>query len=165
MTVGYSAALLMCRSPSKLCNSRALAAGGIVAVLFLSHASRDDAAALALEAWLRGRGFTDLFIDHSDIDAGEKWAQALRDAAGACRVVICLVTENWLASEVCYGEFVVASLMGKRIIPLFTLPSGATSRPDKLAKVRADDQGLDISLCLAGSTSRAPPKSSAGWRE
>jgi formylglycine-generating enzyme required for sulfatase activity len=119
-----------------------------VAVLFLSHASRDDAAALALEAWLRGRGFTDLFIDHSDIDAGEKWAQALRDAAGACRVVICLVTENWLASEVCYGEFVVASLMGKRIIPLFTLPSGATSRPDKLAKVRAEDQGLDISLCL-----------------
>ena len=76
-----------------------------MAVLFVSHASRDDSAAIALEAWLRARGFTDLFIDHSDIDAGEKWAQALRDAAGACRVVVCLVTENWLASDPCFGEF------------------------------------------------------------
>ena len=32
-------------------------------VLFVSHASKDDAAAIALEKWLRARGFTDLFID------------------------------------------------------------------------------------------------------
>jgi hypothetical protein len=119
-----------------------------MAVLFVSHASRDDAMAIVLETWLRDKGFTDLFIDHSDIDAGEKWAQALRDAAGACRVVICFVTENWLASDVCFGEFMVAWLMGKRIIPLFALGSGETARRDRLAKVQAEDQGLDLSPCL-----------------
>src|SRR5271155_4933390 len=160
MTVGYSAALLMCRSPSKLCNSRALAAGGIVAVLFLSHASRDDAAALALEAWLRGRGFTDLFIDHSDIDAGEKWAQALRDASGACRVVVCLVTERWLASDECFGEFKAAWYMGKRIIPLLALKPGHGASGERLSMVLAEDQGFDVAACMDAEgkldLSRAP---------
>ena len=40
-----------------------------MAVLFLSHSSKDDAAATAPEAWLHGRGFTDTFIDH-DGDVG-----------------------------------------------------------------------------------------------
>jgi formylglycine-generating enzyme required for sulfatase activity len=118
-----------------------------MAVLFVSHASRDDAAAVSLEAWLRGRGFTDLFIDHSAIDAGEKWAQALRDASGACRVVICLITENWLASDECFGEFKAAWYMGKRIIPLFALEPGSATHPDRLAKVQAEDQGLDVVKC------------------
>jgi formylglycine-generating enzyme required for sulfatase activity len=119
-----------------------------MAVLFVSHASRDDAMAIALESWLRGKGFTDLFIDHSDIDAGEKWAQALRDAAGACRVVVCLVTENWLASDECFSEFRAGWYMGKRIIPLFALDASATSRGERLAKVQAEDQGLDLRHCL-----------------
>src|ERR1700733_5371364 len=79
-----------------------------MAVLFVSHSSKDDAAASALEKWLRGCGFTDIFVDHSGISGGEKWAQALRDAAGACRVVICLVTERWLTSDECFGEFKAA---------------------------------------------------------
>ena len=118
-----------------------------MAVLFISHASRDDAMARPLEAWLRAKGFTDLFIDHSHIDAGEKWAQALRDAAGACRVVVCLVTENWLASDECFGEFKAAWYMGKRIIPLFALPPAGTARQDRLGKVFSEDQGLDVAPC------------------
>ena len=35
--------------------------------------------------------------------------EALRAAAGACRVVVFLVTENWLASYECFGEFQAAS--------------------------------------------------------
>src|SRR5277367_1075538 len=120
---------------------------GSMAVLFVSHASRDDAMARSLAAWLRAKGFTDLFVDHSDIDAGEKWAQALRDAAGACRVVVCLVTENWLASDECFGEFKAAWYMGKRIIPLFALPLGGTGRPERLGKVQAEDQGLELASC------------------
>src|SRR5271168_3684555 len=120
-----------------------------MAVLFVSHGSGDDAMAVALEAWLRGKGFTDLFIDHSDIDAGDKWAQALRDAAGACRVVVCLVTENWLASEECFGEFKAAWYMGKRIVPLFALSAGADAREkSRLAQLQAEDQGLDLTPCL-----------------
>ena len=107
-----------------------------MAVLFVSHASRDDVTVNALEAWLRAKGFTDLFIDHSNIDAGENWAQELRAATGACRVVLCLVTENWLASDECFSEFRAAWYMGKRIIPLFALGRGGTSRRERLEKVR-----------------------------
>src|SRR5262245_34686575 len=47
-------------------------------VLFISHYSKDDAAATSLEAWLRARGFSDIFVDHSSIGGGEEWAEALR---------------------------------------------------------------------------------------
>ena len=88
-------------------------------VLFVSHASKDDAAASALEAWLVRNGFTDIFIDHHSIPGGEAWRLALQRAAGACRVVLCLVTEHWLASKDCLAEFDAGFYMGKRIIPLF----------------------------------------------
>ena len=116
-------------------------------VLFVSHSSRDDAMVRSLEAWLREKGFTDLFVDYASIEAGEKWAGKLRDAAGACRVVVCLVTDNWLASDECFGEFKAAWYMGKRIISLFALPPDEPSRRDRLASVKAEDQGIDVVTC------------------
>jgi hypothetical protein len=120
-------------------------------VLFISHSSKDDAAASALEAWLRDSGFTDLFIDHASLAGGAKWREELRASAGACRVVICLVTANWLASDECFNEFRAAWYMGKRIIPLFALPT--TANLDNQAEMRrseisAEDQGLDLTHCL-----------------
>ena len=47
-----------------------------MAVLFVSHSSRDDAAATALEAWLRANGFTDIFVDHHSLAGGDKWQPA-----------------------------------------------------------------------------------------
>jgi hypothetical protein len=116
-----------------------------MAVLFVSHASRDDAAIRDLEAWLDAKGFTDRFVDHSDIGIGEKWMAELRRSVGACRAVLCFVTPAWLASDPCFEEFGNASLLGKRILPLFALGSGETTRPERLARVRAEDQGLDVS--------------------
>ncbi len=118
-------------------------------VLFVSHASKDDLQATALEAWLRGRGFTDIFIDHTNIAGGDKWAQALRDAVGVCRVVVCLVTERWLASDECFAEFRAAWYMGKRIIPLLALGPRDASPNVRLDKVLAEDQGFDVSACIA----------------
>ena len=119
-----------------------------MAVLFVSHSSKDDDAATSLETWLRARGFTDIFIDHSSIAGGEKWAQALRDAAGACRVVVCLVTERWLASDECFGEFKAAWYMGKRIIPLLALQPGKARSDERLVKVLAEDQGFNVTACM-----------------
>jgi formylglycine-generating enzyme required for sulfatase activity len=119
-------------------------------VVFVSHASKDDLAARGLEAWLHGHGFTDIFVDHTNIAGGEKWAQALRDASGACRVVICLVTERWLASDECFGEFKAAWYMGKRIIPLLALTPGKRPAVERLKKVLAEYQGFDITDCMDG---------------
>jgi hypothetical protein len=77
-------------------------------VLFVSHSSKDDAAAGALETWLHANGFTDTFVDHHSIAGGEKWPEALRASAGACRVVVCLLSENWLRSHDCFNEFLAA---------------------------------------------------------
>lgn len=122
-----------------------------MAVLFVSHASKDDDQANALEAWLRANSFSDIFIDHHKIAGGEKWREALRASVGACRVVVCLVTENWLESHECFSEFGAAWYMGKRIVPLFLLPPTLSLGAEanlRLAKVRAEDQGLDLQSCL-----------------
>jgi formylglycine-generating enzyme required for sulfatase activity len=121
-----------------------------MAVLFVSHSSKDDALAGSLEAWLHAHGFTDLFVDHG-IAGGEKWRDALKQSAAACRVIVCLVSENWLASQDCFGEFVAAGYMGKRIIPLFLLSTSAILDNDtqgRLARVRSEDQGIDLAPCI-----------------
>jgi formylglycine-generating enzyme required for sulfatase activity len=127
-----------------------------VAVLFVSHASADDRHASALEAWLAANGFDQVFVDHHSITAGDKWPAALRASAAACRVVICLVTEHWLASSECFNEFRAAWYMGKRIIPLFLLSPGATPGEEakkRLADVCAEDEGIDVKPCLRGDRS------------
>jgi formylglycine-generating enzyme required for sulfatase activity len=116
-------------------------------VLFISHSSKDDAHANALAAWLRANGFTDFFIDHQQIVGGDKWPEALRASAGSCRVVVCLVTPNWLGSSECFAEFEAAWYMGKRIIPLFLLPTSTKLNAEaktRLDRVRGEDQGIDL---------------------
>jgi conflict system STAND superfamily ATPase/TIR domain-containing protein len=125
-------------------------------VLFVSHSTKDDGAASALEKWLRANGCNDIFVDRHSIAGGEKWREALRMSAGACRVVLCLVSESWLASDECWAEFRAAWYMGKRIIPLFLLRDPALlagGAKKRLAELYAEDQGLDILPCLdaAGS--------------
>ncbi|MCP5084308.1 MAG: SUMF1/EgtB/PvdO family nonheme iron enzyme, partial [Alphaproteobacteria bacterium] len=109
------------------------------------------AVASALESWLTANGFSDIFIDHQAIAGGDKWREALRTSAGSARVVVCLVTANWLASDQCMGEFRAAWYMGKRIIPLFLLLPDA--KPDerskeRLKEVMAEDQGVDLWPCV-----------------
>jgi len=122
-----------------------------MAVLFVSHSSKDNAATAALEAWLSANGFTDVFVDYQSIAGGDAWDEALQAAAGTCRVVVFLVTENWLASHECFGEFQASFYMGKRMIPLFLLAAGGGRSEEaekRLAKVRAHYQGLDLTSCV-----------------
>jgi hypothetical protein len=119
-------------------------------VLFISHSNKDDLRVDALSEWLRVNGFSDIFIDHQSIAGGAKWPEALRASAASCRVVICFVTANWLASPECFNEFGAAWYMGKRIIPLFLLPASTRLNEEaktRLDRVRAEDQGVDLTKC------------------
>jgi WD40 repeat protein len=120
--------------------------------LFLSHASKDDALASELQVWLVAGGFDDLFIDHASIRGGDKWGDALRSAKASCRVVVCLVTANWLDSDDCFSEFLAAWYQGKRIIPLIACVGAIlTVRQQRhFDRVRAEDQGFDVSSALVG---------------
>ncbi|MEO0697725.1 MAG: toll/interleukin-1 receptor domain-containing protein [Pseudomonadota bacterium] len=132
--------------------------------IFLSHAAEDDKVASDLEAWLHDRGFSDVFVDHgvNGIRVGDKWRKALQTAVGACRVVICIVTESWLRSKECDGEFIAARYMGKKVIPLLAVDpaSGQSShrdpnddeglyRDDLLQRVLREDQGCDIRTAIS----------------
>jgi formylglycine-generating enzyme required for sulfatase activity len=122
-----------------------------MAVIFLSHSTKDDEYASAVERWLRENAFTDIFVDHENIAGGEKWRDALRQATNSCRVVLCLVTVNWLSSAECFGEFMAAWYMGRRIIPLILLPGSSELLGEEKARfdrVCGEDQGIDLVLCL-----------------
>jgi hypothetical protein len=52
-----------------------------MALLFISHASANNAAAIALREWLSEQGFDDVFLDidpDRGIAPGERWQQALK---------------------------------------------------------------------------------------
>lgn len=118
-----------------------------MATVFLSHSSRDDELARQLESWLNRSGFDDLFVDHTGLLSGDKWTEELRRRKASCRVVICLVTSNWLSSHECFAEFLAGWYAGKRMIPLLVLKDAAldAEQSKKLARILAEDQGADLS--------------------
>ena len=124
-----------------------------MATVFISHSSKDDVLASQLEAWMKQHGFSDLFIDHSNIRGGDIWADALRDAAGSCKLVVLLITHSWLASGECPSEFKAAWYMGKRILPLCLLPPvdklPQTSQ-NNLQRVMAETQGINLAPLYQG---------------
>lgn len=99
-----------------------------------------------LAQWLKDNGFDDLFVDHDNIRTGDKWTEALRRAKGACRVVLCLVTREWLESDECYGEFMAGWYAGRRMIPLLAVgPAPLDAKQQtRMKRVLLEDQGADI---------------------
>ena len=86
--------------------------------IFLSHSSTNNAEAVALRNWLKVEGWDDIFLDldsERGIKAGEKWEEALRNAAGRCEAVLFLVSKAWLSSEWCRDEFKLARHLRKRL--------------------------------------------------
>jgi hypothetical protein len=91
-----------------------------MAAIFLSHSSKDDTVAGELKSWLEARGHT-VFLDfdpEAGIRGGANWEQTIYDRLRICRVVIPLLTLNWLSSKWCFAEVVHARSSGKTILPL-----------------------------------------------
>src|SRR3954452_6623349 len=90
-----------------------------MASIFLSHSSRDNEQAVKVRDWLVANGWQDIFLDldpERGIVAGQRWKEALQQAAHRCEVVLALVSPGWLASGWCKSEIDAARLMGKKII-------------------------------------------------
>ncbi|WP_156917580.1 toll/interleukin-1 receptor domain-containing protein [Salinarimonas rosea] len=94
------------------------ATGAGMVRIFVSHSSRDNAEAKALDGWLMANGWNDVFVDFEPargIAAGERWERALHEAADRCEAVVFLVSRNWLASGWCGREFDLARKLDKRL--------------------------------------------------
>jgi tetratricopeptide (TPR) repeat protein len=108
-----------------------------VARLFISHSSANNAAAVALTKWLSEQGFEDFFID-IDQDRGfvpgQRWQIELKNAADRCEAVLCLISPEWVRSNWCVAEFLLAKILRKRVfgvvvepVPLESLPTQMTA--------------------------------------
>ncbi|MCP3961961.1 MAG: TIR domain-containing protein [bacterium] len=109
--------------------------------IFISHSSRDDAAADDVKEWLVEQGHLSVFLDfdpEAGIPAGRSWEQELYQQLRSCRAVIVLCSEHSMASRWCFAEITHARSMGK---PIFALIVG----PCEVDPVLTDRQILDLS--------------------
>src|SRR5271165_1899953 len=90
-----------------------------MALIFISHSSRNNDKATEVRDWLAANGWTDVFLDldpERGIVVGQRWKDALQKAAYRCEAVLALVSAEWLASSWCKSEIDAARLMGKKVI-------------------------------------------------
>ena len=101
-----------------------------MADIFLSHSSADNDAADTIKAWLkRDRASWSVFLDKNPRDgilAGQGWQDQLRSELQSCRLVLAVITKDWLASRWCFTEAVTANFRGKDFVGVLpaALPNG-----------------------------------------
>jgi WD40 repeat protein/tetratricopeptide (TPR) repeat protein len=113
-----------------------------MANIFISHSSRNNDRAIEVQAWLKDNGWVDVFLDldpERGIVAGQRWKDALKEAAHRCEVVLALVSPEWLASSWCKSEIDAARLMGKKIIVALIGVDKSLVPPDL-----SDEQWIDL---------------------
>ena len=92
-----------------------------MSTLFISHSSRDNAAAAEIKTWLQSRGHNSLFLDFdpaSGIAAGRDWERELYRQLRACRAVIVLCSQASMASTWVFAEIALARALGKQLFPI-----------------------------------------------
>ena len=116
--------------------------------IFISHSSADDHQALALREWLAAEGWaadSDVYLDiHPDsgMAAGQRWLNALEEAATRCEAVVFLVSEAWLSSKWCSDEMRLAQTLNKKIFTLLIEDIGLDRLPHGLTIQVASGQHL-----------------------
>jgi WD40 repeat protein len=92
-----------------------------MADIFISHSSRDNEVAAAIrERIQRERPSWSLFYDKDNIRAGQRWQERLREELTSCRVVLALLSRDWLGSPWCFTEAVTATFRGKDVVGIET---------------------------------------------
>ena len=92
-----------------------------MADIFISHSSKDnEVAATISERIRRERPSWSLFYDKDNIRAGQRWQERLREELTSCRVVLALLSRDWLGSPWCFTEAVTATFRGKDVVGIET---------------------------------------------
>jgi hypothetical protein len=128
-----------------------------MADIFLSHSSVDNDAADQIKSWLeRDRETWSVFLDKHARDgilAGQGWQDRLRRELQSCRLVVAIITKDWLASRWCFTEAVTATFRRKDFVGVMPgpLPDGALDVAPPIVHER-QRQPLDLT-------------SGDGWKE
>jgi hypothetical protein len=112
--------------------------------IFLSHASEDNETAAAVHCWLTERGWGPVFLDFHPTDGlkpGQRWEEALAEAANRCIAVILLISRDWLGKPECLTEFKYTRYTKFRepkfIIPVLINECQISELPPDLAQFQA----------------------------
>ena len=92
-----------------------------MSAIFLSHSSKDNAAASEMKVRLEAHGHRSLFLDFDPADgipAGRDWEQELYNRLRSCRAFIVLCSEHSMSSSWCFAEITHAKALGKYVIPV-----------------------------------------------
>ena len=106
-----------------------------MARIFISHASRNNAEAIAIRDWLVANGWDDLFLDldpERGIVPGERWQDALIAASQRCELVLFLLSPDWVESEWCRREFWIAKSQNKRLLGAVIAPMPSADLPAEM---------------------------------
>ncbi len=99
--------------------------------IFISHSSKDNAAAKDLRQRLTAQGYDSLFLDFHPSDgipAGVNWQRELYQRIRACDVVLFINSKNSTSSKWCFAEITQARAIGKNLIPL-SIDDAALAEP------------------------------------
>ena len=112
--------------------------------IFLSHSSTNNAEAGAVRDWMAKQGWEDVFLDldpDRGLKAGQRWQDALKQAAERCEMVIFLISPAWAASKWCLAEFLLAKNLNKRIFAAIVQPTSFDAMP---VEMTAEWQVVDL---------------------
>ena len=124
--------------------------------IFISHAGKNNAEAVAVRDWLIQNGWNDIFLDldpERGLIGGQRWQAELKAAIDHCQLVIFLVSPDWAVSTWSKAEFLLAKhgSRPKAILPIIVAPVRLSALP---AEMTADYQIVDLT---AGSRSVTLP--------
>jgi hypothetical protein len=89
--------------------------------VFVSHSSRDNAAAARLADRLRSSGFEAVFLDidpEDGLQAGQLWEKELYRKLKLSGAVVVLCSAASMGSKWCFAEVTQAKALGKTVVPL-----------------------------------------------
>ncbi len=115
-----------------------------MSTIFISHSSKDNEAAKALNVLLEREGHTCVFLDldpEKGIIAGKSWERTLYRKLRACRAVIALCTDDYLSSHWCFAEIALARMEAK---PIFALLLDPLQANPKLPSILTEKQYIDL---------------------
>jgi hypothetical protein len=96
--------------------------------IFVSYSRRDSGAVKLLVSALEKAGH-EVWVDQSAIQGGTLWQEEIVKAVGSAEVFLLVVSSHSVESEHVERELALASLKGKRIVPLIL---NAMEVPDKM---------------------------------
>jgi hypothetical protein len=121
--------------------------------VFLSYSRQDVEFARKLAADLKAEGHLDPWLDVTDLNAGDRWENKIREAIGSAEVLLVLLSSSSVKSEWVMREAELATSQGKgRVIPVIIDEGAKSAVPGFLNEI----QWLDLST---------PARYASGLRE